>query len=167
MQHAPPSVDVAIRLADEGVPLRAIARATQISSSLLYETLNEAQRAGRLLELPRADWPPGCPRDQRALQLSRLVNENRPALLLAIRQLFRMTRIHADMMLHLVQHPIVLRDNALVDRKCFDVHICKIRRLLAPFDIRILTVWGSGHCLSDGDRRRAMDLILARLGAPG
>ena len=34
---------IALRLADEGVPLRAIARATAISSTELYSTLVEAK----------------------------------------------------------------------------------------------------------------------------
>jgi hypothetical protein len=48
---------IAIRLADEGVPLRAIARATNIPSTQLYETLTVARMDGRLLSLPRDDWP--------------------------------------------------------------------------------------------------------------
>src|SRR3954465_15888923 len=69
MGYALPAVDFAIRLADEGVPLRAIARATKIPSEELRTALEEARDDGRLIELPRDDWPPGFPRDQRALQL--------------------------------------------------------------------------------------------------
>jgi hypothetical protein len=35
------------------------------------ERLRLAQTTGALVELPRDDWPPGFPRYQRALQLSR------------------------------------------------------------------------------------------------
>ena len=70
---------IAVRLADEGVPLRAIARATDIPSARLYETLTLAKMEGRLLELPRDDWPPGYPRDRRSLQLSRLVTKTTTA----------------------------------------------------------------------------------------
>ena len=65
------STDIALYLAIEGVPIRAIARATHIPSSELREKLLDAQSDGRLLELPHDDWPPGFPRDQRALQLCR------------------------------------------------------------------------------------------------
>ena len=61
---------IAVRLADEGVPLRAIARATNTPSDQLRTKLREARDEGRLLDLPKEDWPPGFPRDQRALQLS-------------------------------------------------------------------------------------------------
>ena len=67
------SSDIAVRLADQGVPLRAIARAVRMPSSDLREQLHEALSDGRLLELPCDDWPPGCPKDQRALQISRMV----------------------------------------------------------------------------------------------
>ena len=43
------------------------------------------------LELPCDDWPPGCPKDQRALQISRVVRENREALHLVAMQLFGLT----------------------------------------------------------------------------
>ena len=78
------AASIAVKLADEGVPLRAIARATAIPSATLYEVLIEARTEGRLLALPRDDWPPGCPRDQRSLQLSRLVSENPDGLMLTI-----------------------------------------------------------------------------------
>jgi hypothetical protein len=61
---------VTASVADEGVPLRAIARVTRISSENLRERLQAAKDVGSLVELPRDDWPPGFPRDQRALQLS-------------------------------------------------------------------------------------------------
>jgi hypothetical protein len=69
-----------VALANEGVPLCAIARATRISSELLRERLRAAQTVGSLVELPRDDWPPGFPRDQRALQLSRLATRSQPEL---------------------------------------------------------------------------------------
>jgi hypothetical protein len=43
---------VVLALADEGVPIRAIARATRIPSSDLREKLAEARDIGDLLELP-------------------------------------------------------------------------------------------------------------------
>src|SRR4029077_5381528 len=94
-----PTVDFAVRLADEGVPLRAIARATRIPSDELRDALYEAQQEGRLLELPRDDWPPGFPRDQRALQLSRLAVENKDALFIAVQQLFRLCKSEVPLLL--------------------------------------------------------------------
>ena len=102
--------DIAIRLADEGVPLRAIARAIRIPSTTLREQLHEARSAGRLLDLPRDDWPPGFPRDQRALQLSRMVMANRDQLLVAMQQLFHLPPIGTNLLLVLMQHPVLLKE---------------------------------------------------------
>ena len=56
-----PPIDLAIRLADEGVPLRAIARATAIPSEQLRDELYSAKINGLLIELPSEDWPPRAP----------------------------------------------------------------------------------------------------------
>jgi hypothetical protein len=58
---------IAVAMADEGVPLRSIARVTRIPSSDLRERLRDAKDIGDLIALPSLDdWPPGFPRDQRA-----------------------------------------------------------------------------------------------------
>ena len=83
----------------------------------LYETLTVARMEGRLLSLPRDDWPPGCPRDQRALQLSRMAAENHDALMLAIQHLFDLPAGPARLLLLLVQHENVPHARIDVDRK--------------------------------------------------
>ncbi len=126
---------IAIRLADEGVPVRAIARATNIPSAQLYETLTVARMDGRLLSLPRDDWPPGCPRDQRALQLSRLAAENRDSLMLAIQAIFCLTLQEARLLLLLLQHEQVSHARLDIDHGVLTVctsapcarHSCNIR----------------------------------------
>jgi hypothetical protein len=151
-------LELAVRLADEGVPLRAIARATKIPSDDLRQTLHEAKLEGRLIELPHDDWPPGFPRDQRALQLSRLAVDNKDALVLAIQQLFGLTPTEIQLLLALIQRPMVPKSS-----KTMDVHIHFMRRRLVSFGIVIETLWGFGYQLSDPHRRTAMDLILARV----
>ena len=126
---------MAIRLADEGVPLRVIARAIKIPSADLRKRLTEAKLDGRLLEIPHDDWPAGFPRDQRALQLSRLVADNRDALVLAVRQLFRLTPTEVRLLLALIQHPMVIKPTT--DDKIIGVHMHYIRKRLAPFGIAI------------------------------
>lgn len=156
------TIAVAVRLADEGVPLRAIARATLIPSPALYERLVEAKTDGRLLSLPRDDWPPGCPRDQRALQLSRLAAENHAALVRSIQRAFRLARKPAQLLLLLTQHEVVPRERVDIDSKSFGVHVCKMRQHLHQYGIKIITLWGFGYQLSPDDRRKAMELILAQ-----
>jgi len=154
---------IAIRLADEGVPLRAIARAVHIPSTQLYETLVEARMEGRLLSLPRDDWPPGCPRDQRSLRLSRLVTENHDTLMLTIQEVFGLTPLPARLMLILMQHEQVPHERIDVEHKSFGVHVCKMRQQLFKHGLKIKTLWGYGYQLSPDDRRKAMELILARM----
>jgi hypothetical protein len=156
-------LEVAIRLADEGVPLRAIARATKVSSSDLREALAGAKSEGRLLELPHDDWPPGFPRDQRALQLSRLMTKNKDAILPALLQLFKLSPTQVEILLELMQRPMLIRNGSgMADS--LDVHVCRLRKCLAPYGIEIMTLWGHGYSLSPQHRRRAMDLILNAAG---
>jgi DNA-binding response OmpR family regulator len=165
------SSDIAVRLADEGVPLRAIARAVRMPSSDLREQLHEALSDGRLLELPCDDWPPGCPKDQRALQISRMVRENREALHLVAMQLFGLTPSGARVLVKLLETERTSREVLHValsrtsdpasDIKIVDVAICSMRKRLEKFGIEIITLWAYGFRLSSEHRRRAMDLILA------
>ena len=163
MVSTPPSVDLAIRLADEGIPLRAIARATLTPSAAIRDTLYQAKDEGRLVALPREDWPPGFPRDQRALQISRLISQDKPNLYLTVQQLFGLARIEVQLLLTLIQHEVVSKDRDDMAGRTMDVHICSMRKRLRPFKIKIITLWGFGFQLSLEDRRRAMDLILARV----
>jgi Transcriptional regulatory protein, C terminal len=163
MSLALPTADFAVRLADEGVPLRAIARATKIPSEDLRLQLHEAQLDGRLLELPHDDWPPGFPRDQRALQLSRLVVENKDLIFIAVRQLFRLQIVEVTLLLTLVQHDVMSKKREDMADKTVDVHICLMRKKLQPFGIAIKTVWGYGYQMSVEHRRRTMDIILRRV----
>jgi hypothetical protein len=157
--------EIAIRLADEGVPLRAIARAIKVSSDLVREQLKLAQSAGQLLDLPRDDWLPGSPRDQRAFQLRRLVSENRDQLLVAMQQIFKLTPTEIGLLLIMVQHPSLLKDRiaSTMTVKTLDVHVCRIRQRLEPFGIHIETLWGHGYQFSPDDRRKVMNLILHRV----
>ena len=160
MSLAFPAVDFAVRLADEGVPLRAIARATKIPSADIREALYEAQQDGRLLEIPRDDWPPGFPRDQRALQLSRLVVENKDVLFIAIQQIFRLWSSEVPLLLALIQNPMMSKKRDGMAEKTIDVHICRMRKQLKPFDIDIKTLWGYGYQVSVAHRRKTMNIIL-------
>ena len=152
--------DIALCLADEGVPLHAIARATKIPSSDLREQLTAARAAGRLLELPHDDWPPGFPRDQRASQLSRLVVERKDEIALAIGRLFGLTATEATLLLVLLQSPSLEKNRSDMAGNTVDVHVHHIRKRLAAFGIGISTIWGQGYQISSQDRRKAMDLIL-------
>jgi DNA-binding response OmpR family regulator len=157
--------DVAVRLADEGVPLRAIARATRVSSEDLRAQLLEAKDDGRLVELPRDDWPPGFPRDQRSLQLSRLMVENKDALLLAVQRVFALTPSEAKILLILVQNLALCRARLEIDPAVLAVHIFHMRNRLASYGLVICSIRNYGYQLSLAHRHKAMDIILQRVSA--
>ncbi len=153
--------EIAIRLADEGVPLGAIARSVQLPSEELRRHLCVARDAGRLISLPRADWPPGFPREERAVELSRQIVSDREALAMAAKQLFNLTPGEAELFLMLLQPGLIRRDVVTSTRVVY-VHIHRLRKHLSAFGLHITTLWGYGYKLSDPDRRRAMELIMGR-----
>jgi DNA-binding response OmpR family regulator len=164
--HLLPVEQVALRLADEGVPLRVIARTLHTPSDTIRRQLRAAHDTGALIDLPKEDWPPGFPRDQRALQLSRLVMEDREAVMLSVQRIFHLTSTEVALFMLLLQHPCVPKSRINLATRTIDVHVYNIRRRLIPFGIAIATLWGYGYQLSSDSRQRIMDLILARDGVP-
>ncbi len=159
--HLLPVDQVAIRLADEGVPLRVIARSLHTPSDVIRSELRSAQDNGVLVALPKEDWPPGFPRDQRALQLSRMVLEDREAVTLALQQLFRLTATEVSLLMLLLTHAAVPKTRINLATRTIDVHVYNIRRRLAPYGLTIATLWGYGYQLSPDSRQRMMDMLLS------
>lgn len=151
---------LAIRLADEGVPLRAIARATSTPSDEIREQLHTAIDNGALLDLPREDWPPGFPRDQRALQLSRMMMKDRATVALALRRLFGLTATQGALLLTLLQSERVSKDRLGGTHRGIDVHVCNLRRQLDEFGIELETLHGYGYQLSANARQKITDMIV-------
>jgi hypothetical protein len=163
MGLATPPIELAIKLADEGVPLRAIARAVDVPSEEVRDCLSQARANGRLLSLPREDWPPGFPRDERALQLSRLVVKDREAMVRAVGRLFDLTATETRVLLALVQSSMVARLRADMNNQAMNVHVHWLRKKLAKHNIGIETVRSYGYQLSPANRQAVTALILARV----
>jgi DNA-binding response OmpR family regulator len=156
--------DLAVRLANEGVPVRAIARATQAPSADIRLQLERARSTGHLIDLPCDDWPSGYPREQRLLQLTRLVVKDSDSLQAAIRQIFRASPIESQMLLLLIQNQEVhqdrLRGLSGSASEGIRVHLYRLRRYLQAFKLEIKTLYGYGYRMSPEHRRKALDLIL-------
>jgi len=165
---------VAVRLAYEGIPVRVIARATQVSSDIIWQHLREARLAGQLLFLPRDDWPPGQPRAQRRPDRACLRERDDDTLQVVLMQLFRLTESQARIMLPLLRRHAVRR--ALLyeiydarglmhstDIKILDIQIHHIRKRLRPFGLSIETLWGYGYCMPAADRAKALKLVARAL----
>lgn len=170
--------DIAIRLADEGIPVRAIARATKVPSEDLYEVLKEAMLCGYILELPKDDWPPGSNRAQR-LAVQGTILDNEDTLKFACARMLKATRLEAAILAVLLRRQEVTKQqlHAVIeqnrpsenrdetDPKMVDVIICHLRKKLKPHALEIETVWGIGYLMKPAHRDNAVLLLTAFTGA--
>jgi hypothetical protein len=139
--------DIAIRLAGEGVPLCAIARAIRVPSGELRQQLEAARLDGRLADLPPVDWdrrpPRPCDHDRQAL---------------AVRMIFGATPAETALLLTLMRCGSVAKQRFSAPESV-TVQIHHLRKRLAPFGIQIISIWGHGYALADGDRERLLAMI--------
>jgi len=162
---------ITVRLANEGMPVRAIARCTGRASEDIREELREAMEEGILLQLPRDDWPPHANREERVPEYARGAFD--PSLLiLNVVRLFGVTQQQACLLLTLIKRREVTRKmlhNEIERRrphpkvetepKIVDVVICKLRTRLKGFNLKIVTVWSCGYYMPPEDRRKALDML--------
>lgn len=171
---AHPHSKVAIRLADEGIPIRAIARATKIESDELREILAEAVERGCILQVPGDDWPPGTGRETRCPSAASLASLSDELLDRYIGHVFNTTRLETSVLIPIIKRPEVSREclhqaiedrrptaNDQTDPKMVDVVICKLRKKLKAHDIIITTNWSRGYSMTAADRKMCADKIMA------
>jgi hypothetical protein len=151
-QAAAEASEIAIRLADEGVPLRAISRACRIPSNELRDQLETAHRDGRIIDLPKEDWPPhdAAPR--------RMVAEDRARQAITLRALTGATKAEAGLLLDLLLAGSLCRAR-YPSPGAVDVHAHFLRKKLAPHGIAVISVHGHGYRLEPEDRTRLMGMI--------
>jgi hypothetical protein len=161
-------LQMAINLADEGIPIAAIARATGVPSDQIREHLRAAVEEGRIVELPKNDWPPGSPRSTRVPELAAVSDDH---LLIDIKRAFKMTKLQANGLLVLIKHSEVSKQRmhtALqnpenrdgdTNVKIVDVVICHLRKKLTPLNIEIETIWSFGYCLTPENRQKILDHV--------
>jgi hypothetical protein len=115
--------------------------------------------------LPREDWPPGYPRDQRAIALSRLATRKRPELEIIVQKLFGLSPVGTRLLLVMLQRDHIDK-NAVhgMSSNAVDVHIHHLRRRLEPHGVAIETLWGVGYRIPSHDRRRALAMVLQAAG---
>jgi len=171
--------DAMVALADEGVPLRAIARATHTPSEDVYEVLKVALADGQLVELPQSDWPPGSLRRSRKQSDQSLLNLDDETLRIACHEFFGMTRLQAAVFVAILRRPEITKDQVHfaieatrsptadpTDQKMIDVVICHIRKCLKDFAdkrgitaIKLRTIWGQGYALPHAEREKVLALL--------
>lgn len=165
---------VAVRLADEGIPVRAIARAVHLPSDEVYETLRVAIQQGIIVAMPKDDWPPGTIRSHRSV-FNGTALEEELALKGACARFFKASPLEAAMLATMLKrdqvtksqlHAVVEnnrpgdRSKDATDPKMVDVMICKLRKKLKPHDILIETMWGTGYLIPPRMRELAIDLLI-------
>ncbi len=180
--------DLIVRMADEGVPIGAISRIAQLPSVEFRPILHGAVTDGRLLELPREDWPPAVRRIDRVPQLSEARMAKARAkhtisdddtVLLGLAEVFKATRLQAKVLLKLLRRgqctKEMLHDTVEDNRgnpseptqgKIVQVMICHLRKKLKPFGLAIKTKHGIGYSMVVEDRRRIVELLAGSVECP-
>jgi hypothetical protein len=169
--------DAAVNLADEGVPVRAIARSTRMSGEELYEVLKQAVTDGKLIELPKDDWPPGSRRSARASAQSPTLNLPDEVLRLACSKIFGVTRIQSAVVVAILRRPELTKDqihNVIESTrrqgaeptqvKMIDVVVCHVRKRFKEHNIKLDTIWGIGYTLHPDERAKVLAKLEAHLG---
>jgi DNA-binding response OmpR family regulator len=174
-QPAAPIVVVehaAIRLADEGIPVRAIARSLKTPSDEIYEILHDAIATGLLLEMPKDDWPVGSSRANR-ISFNGSPLEDEEAFMFACARAFKVTKLEVavltillkraqatkEQLHHAIKQSRPGAEREEIDPKIVDVVICHLRKKLKDQQVQIQTVWGIGYLISLTDRERAVALL--------
>lgn len=175
---------VLVRLADEGIPVRAIARGLQIPSEDVREILGEAVDAGDLLAVPKDDWPPLVAREDRVPAVLEQLNDE--VLILHTGYCFGVTRMQSAVLLQFLRRREVTRDflHAVLEGQRagrepaprwrggepnVNVVLWALRRKLKPYfngHQVIVTVMGQGYLMVPEYRRRANEMLAEHLGMP-
>lgn len=172
--------ETVIQLADEGVPVLAIARATHTPSDEVYELLRDAIDGGNLIELPQSDWPPGSLRRSRHPSEQSILNMDDDVLQLSCGQIFGLTRQQAAVFVAIIRKAPEISKRHVhsaiestrpanaepTSLKMTDVVIHHIRAKIEPYGIDLKTQWGKGYSFSFTDRDKALALLNRHLSPP-
>lgn len=167
----PFSHEVAVNLAHEGVPVRAIARSIRTPGEEVYEILKAAVGDGRLVEIPRDDWPAGARRERTPAERVVLGLDD-TTLQMTCSSFFKLTRLQAAVFATLIRRPSVTKEQLHqaiennrdanqdpTDMKMVDVVICHIRKKVKVHQLEIGTIWGIGYNMAADHRASALNLL--------
>lgn len=159
---------IMVRLADEGVPVRAIARAFRVPFAAVNETITAALQAARLLACPPIDWPPTQPSNQRT---GRAVRHSESELITTLQHRYAITRQQALLLIVMLKRELATKEvlhaaaqlvhgpGQETSKKLVDVLICKLRKRMAKHGHTIETIWGGGYFLTENDRKAILKEI--------
>lgn len=174
-------IPYAVAAANEGIPVAAIARILKHPMDDLYEVLKDQKAIGSIVDIPRADWPPGTRVAARVPELAVPSDED---LSFSCKRTFKLTALEVGFLVALLKnkqveksrlHHVVEQQRATrqsqpdkqdeTDPKMVDVIICKLRKKLKTVDreLKIETIWGGGYCIASDMKPR---IIAVAYGEP-
>lgn len=177
---------IAIRMANEGLPVSAMARALAIAGYEVRECLDEALTLGKIIEMPINDWPPTAKKSDRIPNRPppspqtwlRMVDDDMLSLYCV--KVFQLTPLQGAVMSVLLRHKEVTKemihsviehrrqsratrtDMEETELKMVDVVICHIRRKMKKYndnDPPVKTLWGSGYYIPSEFKAKVVSLI--------
>jgi hypothetical protein len=175
------TMNTVVRLADEGIPVRAIARATKLSSEVIRDIIHTATDLGQIVGMPRDDWPVGVGRGNRLPDRVGPLRLDDEKIIFNISRLFKVTKLQAALFSVLIKRTEVIKETLHqviesrrkpnkeeTDPKMVDVVICHLRQRLVPFGLEIETQWASGYYMTLDMRKKAnllLEQFIGRLNA--
>jgi hypothetical protein len=166
-----PKTRLAIRLADEGVPIAAIARTLILPFEDIEAIITDALKEGDIAVMPQPDWPHGKIRyGGEVLQEPRQRFAGLDEAVAAVPMSLDLTPAEATILGCLmlrnfaskafIYHALYGDDlNGGPDPKILDVYICRIRKKVEG----ISTIWGRGFSLSEESRAKIVATRAAEL----
>lgn len=153
-----------IRLAAEGVPIGAIARATQREVDYVGAVVAGAVAATRIAAAPADDWSAASGPREPEIEAAALAVIEAKAIELRTWLGFNRgpSRLIAALLVNgSADRPSLARiiTDHHANHKLIDVVACEARRKLKAFDITFLTVWGTGYRMDEANRQRLRELL--------
>lgn len=164
-----------IRAADEGVPIGAIKRIFKmvVETMDIRELLHSAVTAGRLIAMPREDWPPAISRDDRFPTVPKHdFGIDDADLVLKLAKKFHTTKLESRILVVVLRrghasreqlHDVVESNRGnpaeTTQEKIVDVVVCKLRKKLVPLGLKLRTVHSLGYEMSVEDRQKIWELV--------
>ncbi len=168
-------VEEVIRAADEGVPIGALKRIFRPEELDIRLMLHGAVAAGRLLEMPREDWPPLTPRGERLPTVAaHKLQEADTEVIMRMARKLKTTKLESRILLVFLRRGHATRDQLHMaveanrgnpdeetDIKIVDVVVCKLRKKLNQFGLILRTVHSIGYEMSEEYRDKAWKILNA------
>lgn len=182
-----PNIDpraVVIRMAHEGIPLKAIMRSLRLEQPVVESLLEKALTAGVIVEMPRDDWPPTSLRRNRVntlmqrpvsltgttLDRAKMIDET--STLVALQEKLSLPPGLARLLIHFYNNDVLPHERVLsyldtisrkrgepISSKSVEVRVYQLRNALRPYGVTIRNYHGIGYKLLNRD---VLDEILWR-----